>query len=1116
MKNILNIVAKCQRNGLHLSVNDSGTDLKIKGNIKNLTNTEIEEIRQYKPAIIQFLRSIQQSTRPIIAVPEQPDYSLSPAQRRLWILSQAGESNAAYNMNGVYVFTGAIDIAALEQAFEKLLERHHSLRTVFRENVTGEARQVILPTGAYRFTIHQQDLSLLPDNEQYVKEQIDQDLRTPFNLSTGLLLRAALYQVANSRWIFSYTMHHIISDGWSMGILIRELTLMYNSIVKKEELPLQPLHIQYRDYAAWKQQIIADTFKKDKLYWQEQFSGDLPVLSLPSDKPRPAVKTFNGQSYKWIINAEHSQALKALCREEGATLFMGLMAMVNTLLYRYSGQQDIITGSPVAGRDHHELEDQIGFYVNTLAIRNRFNATNSFVELLASVKNTVLQAYEHQHYPFEELVEAVTTQRDGSRNPLFDVWVVLHNIHSGPGQQQISLENFEATEYTPLQGVTARYDLSFSFQEVTTGIAAELVYNTDLYTAPWIGRLAGHFDTLFGDILKNPQKKIPLLNLLPVHEQQELLAGFNPVPATAPPAKTIVDLFEEQVAKTPDDPAVVFENTVLSYAALNAKANQLAGHLRSHYHIQPNDLVAIKLERSEKMIIAILGIMKSGGAYVPIDLEYPHERVDFMIEDSACKAVVDESLLLTALQQKNNSNLPAVNQPADMAYVIYTSGSTGKPKGVMIGHAALVDYYYGLLQVTNIQECRSFGIYSTIAADLGNTVIYASLLSGGALHILPISGVPATPSKKTPVPDCIKIVPSHWKALQSQQSPCIPAKTLIFGGERLSPDVIEIIGKKYPGLVVYNHYGPTETTIGKLIDRVNIETPGSNIPLGKPFGNNRVYILNEYQQLMPKGVAGEICIGGKGLARGYLNRPELTAEKFVADPFQPGECIYRTGDTGRWTDEGKIEFLGRKDAQVKIRGYRIEPGEVETALAACSGIAQAVVMATPDEKNELQLVAWITTNAPVDPSQLRTELIRHIPAYMAPAHIIPLAQFPVTRNGKIDRAALEIPGVTRTSQQLPVATPETDIEKKLAAIWSECLEIGIEKIGRNNSFLDLGGHSLKAIKVMLKIYEQFQIKIDLAIFFNAVTIESLGQQIENRLWVQKAPAIHTKNSSIIL
>jgi tyrocidine synthetase III len=1115
MKNILSVVAKCQRNGIHLSVNDSGTDLKIKGNIKRLTDTEIEEIRQHKPAIIQFLRSVQQSWHAITAIPEQPDYSLSPSQRRLWILSQAGDSNAAYNMNGVYVFTGAIDIAALEQAFERLMERHHSLRTVFRENETGEARQVILPVGAYQFTIHQHNVSTQPDKEQYIKEQIDQDLRTPFNLSAGPLLRAALYQVAVNRWIFSYTMHHIISDGWSMGILIRELTQVYNSIVNKEELPLQPLRIQYRDYAAWKQQTIADTFNNDKQYWQEQFSGELPVLSLPSDKTRPAVKTYNGQSYKWIINAEHSRALNALCREEGATLFMGLMALVNTLLYRYSGQQDIITGSPVAGRDHPELEDQIGFYVNTLAIRNRFDATNSFVDLLASVKNTVLQAYEHQHYPFEELVDAVTTQRDRSRNPLFDVWVVLHNIHSGPWQQQISLENFEAVEYTQLQGVTARYDLSFSFQTVANGMAVELVYNTDLYTTSWIKRLAGHFDILLGDILKDPQKKIPLLALLPAQEEQELLAGFNPVPAVTPPAKTIIELFEEQVTKTPDEPAVVFENTVLTYATLNAKANQLAGHLRSHYHIQPDDLVAIKLERSEKMIIAILGILKSGGAYVPIDLEYPQERADFMVADSACKAVVDESLL-NASQQMPHNNLSLVNQPADLAYVIYTSGSTGKPKGVMIGHAALVDYYYGLLQVTNLRECRSFGIYSTIAADLGNTVIYASLLSGGALHILPVSGVPAASSAKIPMPDCIKIVPSHWKALQSQQALCTPAKTLLFGGERLSPDVIEIIGKKYPGLVVYNHYGPTETTIGKLIDRVNIETPGLHIPLGKPFGNNRVYILNEHQQLVPKGVAGEICIGGKGLARGYLNRPELTAEKFVADPFQPGERIYRTGDTGRWTNEGKIEFLGRRDAQVKIRGYRIEPGEVETALAACSGITQAIVMAIPDKKNELQLVAWVTTNAHVDPSQLRTELTRHIPAYMAPAHIIPLHQFPVTRNGKIDRAALEIPGVTGNSQQSPVAAPETDIEKKLAAIWSECLEIGIEKIGKKNSFLDLGGHSLKAIKVMLKIYEQFQIKIDLAIFFNAVTIESLGQQIENRLWAQETPVVQAKNRSIIL
>ena len=1001
MENILYIISNCQKKGITFVVDDANGTLKIKGNLKELSDKEMEEIKLAKDAIIDFLKSMRRSDRSIEVLDKQTDYALSLAQRRLWILSQFTNSNIAYNMTGIYVFTGDVNIKAMEMAFRSLIERHEILRTIFRENEIGEVRQWIRPASDMEFVINRTDLRSRVDRESHVKERVQADGLRPFDLSADILLRANIYQLEDDKWIFSFTMHHIISDGWSMGILIREVMFYYNAFISDSPDSLLPsLRIQYKDYAVWQEQETKNSLKEHQQYWLRQFAGELPILELPTDFVRPLVKTYKGKSLKKMLDVQHSAAIKNIAQSEGATLFMGLVALVNVLLYRYTGQEDIIIGSPIAGREHFELEDQIGFYVNTLALRTRFKGSDSFQELITAIKDSTLSAYKYQNYPFEKLVDALDMKRDMSRNPLFDVWVVLHNTHVNIGKEQYHHNKFKVSEYDgELDGI-CRYDLSFSFLETDEGILAEVAYNTDIFTAERITRLLTHLEQLLCAIVEDPGKSIGLLQILSKQERHELLNTFNPEPVCISSGKTIVQLFEEQVLKTPFEPAVIFEDIELTYEEVNAKANQLARYLFDKFQIKAGDLVGIKLERSEKMIVAILGVLKSGGAYVPIDSEYPQERVEYLLTESNCKVLVDENFLAEIfheLSSRSKENIDITIRDSDLAYVIYTSGSTGQPKGVMIEHQALVDYHYGILAATNISECKRFGHFSTIAADLGNTIIYTSLLIGGAIIMFPMTGITSAGKNTIHNLDCIKIVPSHWKALQTQSLKAVPAKALIFGGERLTAEVLNLLEPYQDSVKIYNHYGPTETTIGKLIDSVNLPPVEGAIALGRPFGENYVYILNGYQQLVPKGLVGEICISGKGIARGYLNRPGLTTEKFIEDPFHTGKRMYRTGDLGRWLSDGRIEFVGRRDMQVKIRGYRVELGEIESALRKQPGIDAAVVVPKQSKENETQLIAYITGTGVTDIAEVRLELSKLLPSYMLPGDFIQMEDFPLTK-----------------------------------------------------------------------------------------------------------------------
>ncbi|MFL5745679.1 MAG: amino acid adenylation domain-containing protein [Niastella sp.] len=1035
--------------------------------------------------------------------PIQTSYPITPTQRRLWILSQSDEGNIAYNMPAAYLFDGEVDRAALEQAFARMIERHESLRTVFREDEQGTVRQYILSPEEAGFHLSLRDLR--EEREQQVRQLVQDEFSRPFDLAKGPLLRAVLYRVETGKWIFVYNMHHIISDGWSMNILIQELLQYYNAAINNSDASLAPLAIQYKDYAVWQQeQLSAERLKKIKTWWLQQFEDEIPVLDLPGDRARPAVKTYNGAMIQARLNHGLSRKFNALCQQQEATLFMGLLAVVNTLLFRYTNQHDIVIGSPVAGREHPDLENQIGLYLNTLAFRTRFRETDSFIKLLKNVRHVTLGALEHQLYPFDELIDELDMHHDRSRNPLFDVLLVLQpaTTHRLGGAQ---LGSVNVSSYEGAEPVANKFDLTFVFVGFEDDLQVNIGYNSDIFDSSTIERLVLHLQTLLSAILQDPRLPVKELVYTSPKEREQIISIFNREDKVYSGNKTVVDLFEEQVIRSPDKNAIVFGEDTLSYVELNEKANQLAHYLINQYQIGANDLVGILLDRSPQFFIALMGILKSGGAYLVLDPDLPAARKEFMIKDAGIRALVTQADYAAALTG-SKENPPVSREVSDLAYVLYTSGSTGLPKGVMIAHRSLVDYFYGIVDATNISSCATFGLVSTLAADLGNTVIYPSLLLGGTLHVYSATDVMQPDKMSVQLLDCLKIVPSHWRALQHGDTVWAPAKCLIFGGEALTEDVIGLLKTHHEDCAVYNHYGPTETTIGKLLKRISLPESAGRVALGSPFCNSRVYIVDSSRQLCPVGIPGEICISGTGVARGYLNRPDLTSEKFVASPFREGEVIYRTGDLGRWLPGGEIEYLGRTDDQVKIRGYRIEPGEIERVLCQHENIRSAFVLAKPVPGGEKELIAWYCGHVEAIQHWLGSKL----PAYMIPQRFIELAEMPLTANGKIDRRRLPDPVSAPVADETGYRAPRTATEQGLAVIWHDLLSR--DRIGYKDDFFALGGHSLKVMRLVSRIRQQFGVAIGFKDLFSTTVLEDQAMLIakaQQAVFVQIPLAAHS-------
>jgi amino acid adenylation domain-containing protein len=1050
-------------------------------------------------------------------------YPMSPSQRRLWILSQFEESSVAYHMPGVYVLEGQLSPQALETALEAVVGRHEMLRTVFREDEQGEVRQFINEPKNSGLRIGYQDLRSEENQADVLQAAVQTTSQQPFDLAQGPLFRVSLFQLEDDKWVLAYVMHHIISDAWSMGILISELLEAYNAQVQQQVYAPAPLRVQFKDYAAWQlAQLSGDSLVEHRQFWLTQLGGELPVLELPLDKKRPAQQTFNGASISKRWDAAVANGLRTLCQQQDSTLFMGLLAAVNALLYRYTNQEDIIIGSPTAGREHLDLENQIGFYISTLALRTRFDGQQSFRKLLGEVRQTCLGAFEHQAYPFDALVDDLQLTQDRSRNALYDVAVTLQSTGSTNRAPQ-QLGQMKVSPYQGSERLICRSDLLFVFMEEGEQLGVALEYNRDLFEKSTAERLLNHLEQLITAIMAQPEQPIREVAYLSAQEREQLLSAFNDTAVAYLPGETIVGMFEQQAQRFPDQPAVVFEGTTLTYRELDAQANRLAHHLLEAYQVGPDELVGIMMDRSEKMLIAMLGVLKSGAAYVPIDPDYPQPRKAYIIQDTGLKLMLTQLDYLFDLEQFSGelfavdvqleslqavSGAPAVNiQPEHLAYVIYTSGSTGTPKGVMIEHQGIANTIRAQGAACDI-EAKERGLqFASPSFDASIFEIFIILAVGGTLCII------SEAEKRNPVLlerfitahrlDVATLPPAYLQLINLDGIRSM--RKLITAGEAAIRDKASSFVQQGN---YYNAYGPTESSICATTYKVAQGSDlGSHIvPIGRPIANTTIYILDGSMALTPVGVVGEICIGGRGLARGYWNNPALTAEKFVPHPFEEQERIYLTGDLGRWLPDGNVEFLGRKDNQVKVNGYRIELGEIEQVMLRQPAVKEAAALVKEDRAGNKNLVVYYVSASAEGPlrEHLREALTKELPGYMVPGYFVPVEQIPMTVSGKVDRKKLPEPeGLALPGgQDLPVA-PRNELEQQLTKIWEEVLNRA--GIGVTDDFFSLGGSSLKAMIIIKRILDELGHTLPIKAMFASKSVELVAQYLQNQQTAAPGP-----------
>ncbi|CAD5917595.1 Tyrocidine synthase 3 [Planktothrix agardhii] len=1074
---------------------------------------------------------------PILPRTKDTELPLSFAQQRLWFLDQLQPNSALYNIPMVLRLQGNLNQGALEQSLWSICDRHEVLRTNF-VTINGQPTQIIQTT---RETISVVDLQDLPIQEQAEKtQQLKQKQATqPFDLAKESLIRITLVVLSETEHLLLVCMHHIISDGWSIEVFIHELTTLYNAYAQNQPANLAPLPIQYADFAIWQRQWLqGDVLQTQLNYWQNQLTAAPPLLSLPTDHPRPAVQSFVGTQQEFSLSPKLSQALTELSRQQGVTLFMTLLAAFDTLLYRYTGSSDILVGTPIANRNRGEIEGLIGFFVNTLVMRTDLSDNPSFSQLLTRVREVTMDAYAHQDLPFEMLVEALQPERDLSHTPLFQVAFVLQNTP----KSEIAMTGLTVTDLPP-ENTTAKFDLTLAMVNTDDGLKGVWEYNTDLFESSTIERLSGHFLNLLGGIVANPQARISQLPLLTESETNQLLIEWNNTQVDYPQIKCIHQLFEEQAERTPDAIAVVFENQQLTYAELNDRANQLAHYLRK-LGVKPDELVGICLERSLDMIVGLLAILKVGGAYVPIDPDYPQERISFMLQDTQVKIILTCESLQNSLpnhqtivicldkdwQQINQASLENLNSTVsadNLAYVIYTSGSTGIPKGVIVTHQAVNRLVLNTNYIQFTPDDRVVQA-SNIAFDAATFEIWGALLNGAKIIIIAKSVLLSPQELALSLKENQISVLFLTTALFNQLANLVPQafsslRCLLFGGEAVEPKWVQEVLEKGAPQRLLHVYGPTEnTTFSSWYLVENVASTATTIPIGKAIANTQIYLLDKNLQPVPIGVVGELHIGGMGLAKGYLNRPELTQEKFIPNPFEKDEVIpptplnkdgnepsklYKTGDLARYLPDGNIEYLGRIDNQVKIRGFRIELGEIEALLNQNEDVQSACVIAREDNPGDKRLVAYLVPQPEIilTIDEIRQFLKAKLPDYMVPNAFVILEALPLTPNGKIDRRALPAPDLQSQGEYI---APRNPIEEKLAQIWGEVLKL--ERVSIEDNFFELGGHSLLATQVISRCQQAFQIALPLRYLFESPTIAQLSAVILKELQTGsglKLPAI---------
>ena len=1063
-----------------------------------------EQIARLSPAKRALLEQRLHGKEPVPGLPppitrrgSDIPVSLSSAQQRLWFFHQWEPDSPLYNSPVLLRLRGELDRPALQRALDALAVRHEILRTAFGWQESNPTQTAMPPAPV--------ELRSVPDSPSSVWSV--EEIRRPFDLAGGTLLRAALEQIGPEDHRLLLTVPHIIFDGWSRGILLRDMAVLYSAFVMGEDPALPLLPIRYSDYAAWQQKRLESAAVRGELaYWKEQLDGLPAALDLPTDRPRPALQSYRGARLPLHLPAKLTEDLRRLGWAEGATPFMVLLTAFQTLLLRYTGQSDLAVGAPIAGRTRTETEDLVGCFINTLVLRTDLSGSPAFREALARTRRVCLEAYAHQEVPFESLVQELRTVPDLSRSPLIQVMLVLQNAPR-PGAAFAGLQ----CEPEEVDAETSKLDLTLNLEPDGEGLSGWLEYSTDLFDRATIERLRSHFLTLLEGIIANPSSEITALPLLTAPERSLLLEEWGtaePVPASD---RCLHHLVEVQAAKTPDAVAVTCGDRRLSYAALNSQADRLARRLRG-CGVGPETLVGLCLARSADMVVAVLGILKAGGAYVPLDPEYPADRVAFMLKDANASFVVTERALLPRLPDEgiqflcidNVPDAPALDEddgaasgheagPGNLAYILYTSGSTGRPKGVAVEHrsgVALVDWARGVYSAEDLAVTLAS---TSLGFDLSVFELFVPLSVGGTIRVVE-NALALSETPEAADVTLINTVPSVMAELLRAGGVPPRVRVVNLAGEPLPGTLAQRLYEQTSAKLVFNLYGPTEDTTYSTAALVMRGAAGDP-PIGSPITGTSAYVLDGSLSPVPIGIPGELYLGGAGLARGYLGRPDLTVERFVPNPFgkSQGERLYRTGDRVRWRADGRLEYLGRLDHQVKLRGFRIELGEVESALVAHPAVQECAVVVREDTPGDPRLVAYLVSlpgMSVLDAGKLRQFLRQTLPEYMIPSAFVILDALPLTPNGKRSRVLLPLPVRAVHAETAAYTAPTDPLEEAVCAVWSELL--GVETVSIHDSFFDLGGHSLLAMQAASRLSEALARDIPLRLLFEAPTASELA------------------------
>lgn len=1077
-----------------VSVRDG--ELKIRAAREALTENILEEIRRKKPEILDFFKSVQVSTKSveIDRAGAKAYYSLSSVQQRLYFLHQFEPTSLAYNVPQVLRLTGNVDQSGITRVFKNLIARHESLRTFF-ELVNGEPVQKI-----------SEDTDFGIEYFQVAEEDTDSVITRfirPFNVGKPPLIRVGLIGTDSGTQLLMVDMHHIITDGVSVNILINDFMAFYNN----EELP--PLQLQYKDYAEWQQgEGQKQERAKSREFWLSQFREELPAADLPTDFQRPLIKSFEGSTTDFALNVEETIQLKRIADKEESTLFMVLLAIFNVLLSKLSGQEDIVIGIPIAGRQHADLENIIGMFVNTLPLRNYPDGNLSFNEFLALVKSGTLACLDNQSYPYEELLDELQIGRDMSRNPLFDIMFAYQNF------ERTTLEIPGLTLTAGYSNhIISKFDITFTAVESGDQVFLNAEYCSDLFKRETIERFIRYFKTIAGAVIADPNQKISTIEMISEQERRQLIYGYNDTDNEYTGEETIIGLFERQVEMTPENIALRVKDETVSYRELKELSDRIAWWLQRDKGVMAGDLVCIMLDRDEYLVACILGILKTGAAYIPIDPAYPSERALSIIKDSQTRLVITGDKYKLALSKiagtveiiELDQELPRMQtnwedqkrgniDSSSLAYIIYTSGSTGEPKGVMIEHQSLVNYISWAAAQYTKGENEGFALYSSISFDLTVTSIFVPLITGNSIIIYPEdeNGLLIEQVITANAAEIIKLTPAHLRIIRDSETlknvKSDRVKRFIVGGEQLDAGLARDIYKKFNGLVeIYNEYGPTEATVGCMIYKFDQEDPYQVVPIGAPAANTQIYILDKFLQPVGTGVQGEMYVSGAGLARGYHLQEKLTRGKFIGNPFVQGKRMYKTGDIATRLDNGNIVYKGRIDDQVKIRGYRIELGEIESQIKKHQGIEEAIIVVREKEGDKFLTCYYISHNE-IDAIEFRNFLMDRLPDYMIPVYFVRLMDLPLTANGKLNRKGLPDPQLSAVDEY-EAASNAT--EEKLVEIWANVLGVGKEKISVKRSFFEMGGNSLKIVRLHSILVQQLKWHITIPDMFRYPTIASL-------------------------